>query len=426
MKSPVISLLVMLFIVGSSFAQDYTFEIPGKESQEPKLELSGNSNVIWSLLETQEMSPFYQLQFYGQDHLDPNLSQYQVQLYLNGDYKIDNVGFHVKTHCSYLSEDAVEGTLLEAYNNLNIFNSISIEIGKRTYNWGKGYAFNTVGYVNPEKDPENPELAKEGIMSGGFEWIKSFNSDILRTLAFTFVTIPPIADINGKYGRWETTAFASKIYFLFFNTDIDILGSYNDQDSCEIGFDLSKNLLENLEIHAEVSYYPDRNKNILEGNTLRSFEVEGLSSLIGSRFLTGFNWTIIGEYYHHAAGMNRDEYQDYLTYLQNSCVSGDASVIQNAKRITKDYFGSKTLMQDYAYLKIIKQDPFGILYFVIQPNILYNLNDNSYILTPEISYKPYTNIELLLRGSFCFGDDDSEFGSKQIERRHELWASIYF
>ena len=24
------------------------------------------------------------------------------------------------------------------------------------YNWGKGYAFNPVGYVNPFKDPENP------------------------------------------------------------------------------------------------------------------------------------------------------------------------------------------------------------------------------------------------------------------------------
>ena len=37
-----------------------------------------------------------------------------------------------------------------------------MEAGKRTLRWGKGYAWNPIGFVERPKDPNDPDLAREG------------------------------------------------------------------------------------------------------------------------------------------------------------------------------------------------------------------------------------------------------------------------
>ena len=83
-------------------------------------------------------------------------------------------------------------------------------------------------------------------------------------------------------------------------------------------------------------------------------------------------------------------------------------------------------MKDYIYLKLTKQDLFGIIYLSISPSLIYNLEDNSFIIGPEISYKPYTNLELITKMSSFFGDETSEYGSKQNKRKYEIQLSTYF
>lgn len=114
-----------------------------------------------------------------------------MELYLDADYQTKDIGFHLKTHSTYYNDSDASFDLLESYGNVNLSLSSFIQAGKRMYSWGNGYAFNPVGYVNPFKDPENPELAQAGLLSVGFEKIKSLNSDSLKTIALTAIVIPP-------------------------------------------------------------------------------------------------------------------------------------------------------------------------------------------------------------------------------------------
>ena len=87
---------------------------------------------------------------------------------------------------------------------------------------------------------------------------------------------------------------------------------------------------------------------------------------------------------------------------------------------------SKNLMRDYMYLKASMPEPFKWLYSSVSVFTIYNIQDNSFVLSPQIAYKPFTNSEILLWPSFFLGDDNSEYGSKQFQSKIELWFRFYF
>ncbi len=422
------SLLLMIMLccsVSVLSAQDYSFDIPTSET-EKKIEWSGNFDGKYSLFHMRAASPFYQLQFFDQDNLSNSLSQYRLELYLNGDYQTDKVGFFLKTHATYYNDSQADFNLFEAYGNLNLSFNTFIQAGKKMYSWGKGYAFNPVGFVNPFKDPENPELAQAGLLSLNFETIKSFPSDILKTAALTVVVIPPAEQINNRYAEIKNTDIAVKSYFLLWDMDLDVMGYYSKLNPRKIGADFAVNLKENLEAHGEFSYYEGLTRYSIENNTLFTDSQNGYACLLGLRFLNRWNTTVIAEYYHTDAGLTQTEYDRYLTFIQNSLSSGIEAQRYQALSFSQSYFAGSTLKQDYVYLKISQPEPFDWLYFTPALFTIYNIQDHSFLLAMPFSYKPVTNFEFLFWPSFLIGEKGSEFGNRQVQQRLELWMRVYF
>ncbi len=56
--------------------------------------------------------------------------------------------------------------IYEGYLSLKPSSSLSFNFGKQTLLWGKGYAWNPVAFVSRPKDPDDPELAREGYITG--------------------------------------------------------------------------------------------------------------------------------------------------------------------------------------------------------------------------------------------------------------------
>lgn len=55
-----------------------------------------------------------------------------------------------------------------------------------------------------------------------------------------------------------------------------------------------------------------------------------------------------------------------------------------------------------------------------------NLNDRSFALTQEMTYRPVENTELRTQVSFIRGSDDSEYGEKQNDLRLEFRSRFFF
>ncbi|MDI6804130.1 MAG: hypothetical protein QME58_09825 [Bacteroidota bacterium] len=395
-------------------------------TNEKKLEWSGNLDVKYSLLQMSQTSPAYQLQFYSSKNISRYLSQYRIEPYLNAEYKSGSVGFFMKTHATYFSDEEATVDLFEAYARYSPTLNTSLQLGKSVYNWGKGYAFNPVGYVNPLKDPENPELAQAGILSANVEYIKSFSSGSLQTFAAQALIIPAINTINNRFGEAKYTDVAAKFYFLLLDTDIDLMIYQGSRSYKKYGFDVSRNIKENLEFHTEFSLTRNADRYSIDNGILNRERGDIYSYLFGIRYLSEWNTTVIAEYYRNGFGMSKNEFESYQDYLLRSIAIGTPDAIQQTLGISQTYFKSNTLMRDYLYVKLTQPEPFDWLYFTPSIYTIYNLQDNSFLLSANFTYKPETNLEFILWHTYMFGKDDSEFGSRQIEQKVELWMRAYF
>jgi hypothetical protein len=409
---------------GVLFGQE---EARGVHSEREKtLEWSGNLDVKYTLFHMDARSPFYTLQFLTERPSSSYLTQYRLEPYLNAEYRTGDLGFILKTHATYYSDADARVDLFEAYGSFSPSFNTTLQAGKRVYNWGKGYAFNPVGFVNSVKDPENPELAQAGLLSANVEYIKSFQSEALQSLALTAVLIPSSTLLNGRYGEAATMDLALKAYFLIWDTDIDLMTYQSKEKPRRYAVDFAHNLRENIEIHGEFSYTQNVQRSIIRDGLLGSEKTDALLYLYGLRFLSPSNTTIIAEYFHNGVGLSRGEYEQYYNFVLKGATDPNPAVLQQTLGTTQTYFKGSNVMKDYLYLKLTHPEPFDWLYFTPSLYSIYNLNDQSFLLSVSVSYKPVTNVEFIVWPTVLVGGSATEYGGKQIEERLELWMRVYY
>jgi hypothetical protein len=357
---------------------------------------------------------------------DEYLSQYRLDFYFNGDYRYKQIGFTIRTFTEYTHEGSIDLFIFELFGSLNFSPRLTMGIGKRRYNWGKGYAFNPVGYVNTEKDPENPDLALAGKSSAFIYYNRSFSSGLIQNLTFSTIILPQEAYILDKYAGLDSTSLAVKLYLLLQNIDLDFMVFIGKNQPQLYGMDFSTNLIENFEVHGEVSYANNEYTPVIQDSMVQMTNRDGFSYLLGLRYLNDLNITFIAEYYHNNSGMTNLEYENYLNFLRSNLHSLETELISYSKSIMTTNFRTKNLMRDYIYFKASLPEPFDWLYSSVSIFTIYNVNDNSFVLSPQIGYKPFTNSEILFWPSFFFGDYNSEYGSKQFKNKVEIWFRFYF
>lgn len=427
MKFPLWFIFVLMFASSTVvFGQEKENMPVTEEEQEKKLEWNGNFDVKYSLFNMDQNSAQYKLQFFKNPPSSSLLSQYRLEPYLNAEYRTSDLGVVLKTHASYYSDTNSRFDLFEAYASFNPSSNTNLQAGKRVYSWGKGYAFNPVGFVNPVKDPENPELAQAGLFSANMEYVKSFSSETLQSFSLLAVLIPT-SNANGtSFGEFNNTDIALKSSLLLWDTDVDLLAYYSVNKSKRFGFDFARNIKDNIEIHGELSYNQNVDRFTIVNGTLSSARVDEYSYLLGLRYLNALNTTIIAEYYHSDAGLNKDDYSHYSEFLNTGANSLSMVVAQQTLGVSQTYFRGNTLMQDYLYIKISQPEPFDWLYFTPSLYTIYNMKDKSFLLSFQMSYKPVTNTEFIFWTTMFVGDRSTEYGGKQIQQRMELWMRVFF
>ncbi len=308
------SVLLILGIASSLSADDFSFEMSDLEEKTETMHFSGSLDLKYTLLRARDSSPFYRLQF--QDvGLSKLLTTYSGGFYFNGNYQTEKMALDFKTYTEYYDDTNLAFDFTELYGSVDFSLNSSLVAGKKVYNWGKGYAFNPVGFVNPQKDPENPELAKAGRFSANYQYNKSFNTTALTNFTFDLIVLPAEEKINDKISELENTDIAAKFYFLVYDTDIDLMAYYSSFNSSKIGIDFARNISTNLEIHGEVAYLSDQQRYAINNSHLSVEKEDAISFLGGIRWLSESNFTTILEYYHNQSGMNNAEFSAYYDYI---------------------------------------------------------------------------------------------------------------
>jgi hypothetical protein len=305
-----------------------------------------------------------------------------------------------------------------------------VDLGKKTLKWGKGYAWNPVAFLDRPRDPEDPALALEGFFVVTSDYIRSFDGP-LRTFSFTPAILPVYGDINKDFGEAGHLNIAARFYFLFFDTDIDFMFLTGGSRSSRYGFDFSRNITTNFEIHGEAAWFRDfRNTFIDRDGNFYETRYGAWSYLLGIRYLTARETTYIFEYYRNERGFTETELSDYFLFIEKGydtyLSTGNDSLLKRASGLTKGRYGGINPMRNYLYLRISQKEPFDILYFTPSLTWIYNVNDQSFSFSPEFLYTGVTNLELRLKSVVLVGNKFSEYGEKQNDYRLELRARYYF
>jgi len=410
-------------------AEDYSFDLEEFESK--PFEWGGYAEIKWEHIDLNTDSAFYGLNF----HKDPRstIDRFTGALQLEYSYKKGIGAFNGVLRAEAGQDDigwSDTAAIFEAYLSLKPIPFATVDLGKKVFKWGKGYAWNPVGFIDRPKDPNNPEEALEGYIGAGIDLIKSFSGS-LQTVALTSVVLPVREDVNEDFGEVNHVNLAAKLYMLYRDTDIDFVIFSGNSRSTRYGVDFSRNLSSNFEIHGEFAYLTDLKQNYLsETGTLTKRELSAKRYLLGLRYLTESDITTIIEFYHNGAGFSESELERFYqlvadadTQLHNT---GTDTLFQTAKNISNMGYGSPQVGRNYLYLKISRKDPFDILYLTPGLIAILNLDDQSYSASPEMLYTGFTNWEIRLRFTFLNGENFTEFEEKQNENKLELRVRYHF
>ncbi|MBN1473238.1 MAG: hypothetical protein JW914_01355 [Syntrophaceae bacterium] len=434
MKRSGLIFLALLFLAFPFLAlaeENYTFDL--SEIEKKPYQFSGYVEARPVLYGLDTDAAFYKLRFYDDSHRQ-TLGEANGRVRLEGSYEKSILRIFARLNTDLQYNDHTNGsektTFYEAYASTKPLTSVKIDVGKKTLKWGKGYAWNPVAFADRPKDPDDPEQAMEGYVIATADFIRSFGGP-LKTLSFTPVLFPVYEHINSDFGNTNHLNIAGRLYFLFYDTDIDLLFMAGGSRPNRYGFDFSRNLTTNFEIHGEYAWTTNHRKTVMDpAGAARQVEDEAHSFLVGLRYLTSFDLTTIMEFYHNSAGFSRDEMKNFYSLISSGFnayqTSGDLTGLGRAMQLAESGYARSSAMRNYLYVRLIQKEPFGILYFSPSLTCMINMDDLSASIIPELLYTGITNLELRLRAGFITGAGDSEFGEKQNDYRIELRIGYYF
>jgi hypothetical protein len=411
-------------------AQEYKFE-PSEIEKKP-YHLGGYFEFRPILYVLDKDAALYKLNF-GKQNLGRTTEDYDGRLWLDGSYEKGIFGAFLKANLginyTYQGWDDSR-KIYEGYASLKPSSSLTIDLGKRVFNWGKGYAWNPVAFVDRPKDPDDPELPREGYIAATGDYIKSFRGP-LKTFSLTPVLLPVYKDVNDDFGKIDHLNFAGKIYFLLYDTDIDFLFLTGQSKTDRFGIDFSRNITTNLEVHGEFSFIKNQQTTSVDSiGNVSVTKYDATSFLLGLRYLSSMDTTYIFEYYHNGTGFSSSELRDFYSFTDSAFdiwgATGNKGQFLKAETLLRGNYGKMNPGKDYLYLRISQKEPFNILYFTPALTTIMNLDDRSFSISPEFLYEGVKNWEFRLKGMALVGSGGTEFGEKQNDYRIEFRVRYYF
>ena len=417
-------------VASMALADEYSFDISAYEKK--PYELGGYVEFKHEDFALNRAATAYKLNNFG---LPPreSLDRATATMQLTGKLRYGIGTFDFRTNSSLEHDQWThdrDNSIYEAAWSMRPDPGYTFEAGKRALKWGKGYAWNPIGFVERPKDPNDPQLAREGFVMADGDMI--FNREgALKTIAFTPVLLPVGSNLNNDFGSTGHLNPAAKLYLLYRDTDIDFAWQGKGSRPARFGMDFSRNLATNFEIHGEWARILQTTRPVTDAAGLVTNEVGNATSyLLGLRYLTKNETTYIAEYYHNGTGYSEVEleqfYQSTGAAFKQLQQTGSSTLLQKLIALNQGSYGRPNAGKDYFYFRAQKKDALGIVYFQPAITAMVNLNDRSFQISPELLYTGVNNLELRARLFVLGGGSSTDFGEKQISRKLELYARYYF
>jgi len=422
----VLCILIGSLCGGPVLAEDKEYDFDASSFHKKTWEVGGYLEMKGEHIELDSEAALYKMRFVDEprETVDRFTGTVELEALFRHGILTSWARTHSESQHDYLGDEQTHN-LYEAVMSLQPDPARVLDIGKQVTRWGKGYAWNPVGFIERPKNPDDPTLSREGYWMVRGDWISSFSGPLKR-VAFTPALVPATDEMNEDFGEPGHLNPAAKLYLLYKDTDLDILFLGEGSRSARFGIDFSRNLAANFEIHGELAYYTDSERRVVTPTGTVTESDDAVSYLLGLRYLTSQDITIIAEYYRNGRGYSQEEIREFYRQVHLSGESDDMSSLNQLTQLSKSSYGRPNPGRQYFYLRAAWKEPFDILYFTPSIISIVNLEDQSFSLIPELLYRGIHNTELRLRLKLSEGDPLSEYGEKLNDYKVELRLRYYF
>jgi hypothetical protein len=428
-----LSTLCITFAAVASFAADstatgeYSFDTTGLSAK--PFDASASIEFYPFFIFYNKTSPLYPLKFKANNRSISDIYNLKTQVYLQYQRK-PFLGFvSGALYGAYLRQDdslSYDGKLLEGYLKYTPDASLSFLLGKRLFQWGKGYSFNPVSFAGRMKDLNDIDAALEGYWNISFEYVKSLDLPI-SSVALSAAILPVYDLINKDYLPDKSVAGLAQLSALAGNTDIDIYFFADNRRDVKTGLDFSRNLGPDWEIHGEWAFIKNSSFTVFSDESTMVTKSRQANNLVaGTRYLAPFNTTFILEYLHVGSGYTKKDMNEYWKTVNYANTSSDPQRIQSVLQVNSKYFNSQFITTDYLFFKASHPDPFNFVYFTPSIYTMVNIVDRSIMAAFEMTYSRSKHLLLTGRYITFIGNINSEYGSKLAQDRIELRAKWSF
>jgi hypothetical protein len=412
----------------STSTTDYSFDTSGL-SVKP-FDASASVEFYPSLVYYNKNSPLYLFKFGPTNQSTSDVYNLKTQAYLQYQRKAFLAFISGSLYGTYLRQDdslSCNGKIFEGYLKYTPDASLSFLLGKRLFQWGKGYAFNPVSFAGGMKDINDIDATLEGYWNISFEYVKSLDLPV-SSIALNVALLPVYAIVNQNYLPDSSIAGLAQLYMLVKNTDIDLYFFADNRQDIKTGFDLSRNVTPDWEVHGEWAYVNNSSSTVFSNeSTMVHLSHPANNLVVGTRYLAPFNTTFILEYLHIGSGYTQDEMHSYWKSVNSATASANPQRIQSVLQATSNYFNSQFITTDYVFLKASHPDPFNFVYFTPSIYAVVNILDRSMMAGLEMTYSRSRNLLFTGRYITFIGNSESEYGgSKSAQHRIDVRAKWSF
>jgi hypothetical protein len=411
-----LSLLMWLIFPSYVSGSQYDFSIP--EADPSPWSFGGRVTARYTWHRLNDATDGYRRVYAGTDP-GANTHDFQALAELSASWRSNAFQAVLLTHhdrTRTFFDTGWDHAVYEGYVSISPAPNLTLDAGKKPVLWGTGYAWNPAGFLNRTKDPDDPGLNLEGRTFLGLDYIRSFSEGGLNNIGITALILPVIDGFaNSELGENRDVNAALKLYFLWHDTDIDLIWFNGPDQPHSFGIDFAKNLAPHFAVHGELAVQKDVPvQAVMSNNSLGQTQETQVSTLVGLRYLNTHDTTFIAEYYHNGAG-------------QDDLWGASASIASPA---TPEFLGATATLRnpgrDYFYIKVSQKEPADILYLTAWMGTMVNLHDHSFNLQPGLTWTPVTNLEINTRVGIPLGPARTEFGEKPDRFRPEIWVRYYF
>jgi hypothetical protein len=411
----------------STATSDYSFDTTSLAVK--PVDASASIEFYPYLLLYNKASPLYSLKFGSGNRTYADIYNLKTEGYFHYQRK-PFLGFvSGALYGAYLRQDdslSYDAKIFEGYLKYTPDASLSFLVGKRLFQWGKGYSYNPVSFAGRMKDLNDIDATLEGFWNISAEYVKSFNSPI-SSVALSAVFLPVYNVINKDYLPDKSVAGLAQLYMLAANTDIDIYFFADNRHDLKAGLDFSRNVIPDLEVHGEWVFLNSLNSTVFsDESTTVELSRPANNCVAGTRYLAPFNTTFILEYLHIGSGYTRDEMDGYWNAVNYATYSSNPQRIQSVLQANSTYFNSQFITTDYIFFKASHPDPFNFVYFTPSIYTIVNILDRSMMAGLEMTYSRSRNLLFTGRYITFLGKNESEYGQKPAQHRIELRAKWSF